>query len=91
MVFLIIVNLYTSRVVINALGLEDYGLYSVVGAVVIFLGFLNNSMTAAAQRFLSYSKGKEDLNRTKSIFNSLFAVQIIVAGIILILALVGPT
>ena len=86
MVFLIIVNLYTSRVVINALGLEDYGLYSVVGAVVIFLGFLNNSMTAAAQRFLSYSKGKEDLNRTKSIFNSLFAVQIIVAGIILILA-----
>lgn len=86
MVFLILVNLYTSRIVINALGVEDYGLYSVVGAVVIFLGFLNNSMTAAAQRFLSYSKGKDSIDTTKSIFNSLIAVQFLVAGLIFLLA-----
>lgn len=86
MVFLILVNLYTSRIVINALGIEDYGLYSVVGAVVIFLSFLNNSMTAAAQRFLSYSKGKETLQETQSIFNSLVVVQYQVAGLIFLLA-----
>lgn len=53
---LILVNLYTSRIILNALGAEDFGLYSVVGSVVVFLGFLNTSMAGASQRFLSLQK-----------------------------------
>lgn len=57
MVFVLLVSLYTSRVVLKTLGVEDYGLYSVVGSIVTFLGFLNTSMAAASQRFLSLYTG----------------------------------
>ena len=56
MLLLMLVNLYTSRIVINALGVEDYGLYSIVGSVVICLGFVNSSMTASIPTILSLFK-----------------------------------
>ncbi len=49
------VNLYTSRVVLNALGVEDYGIYNVVGGLVVMSSFFRNTMASATQRFLSYS------------------------------------
>ena len=49
-----IVGLYTSRVVLNVLGVEDYGIYGVVGGVITMLGFLNASMSGATSRFLTY-------------------------------------
>ena len=84
MVLVLIVNLYASRLVLKALGVEDYGLYSVVGSVVSFLGFLNTSMASAAQRFLSFAQGRGDENKLNSIFNSIFSVQIILAVFVLI-------
>ena len=86
MLLLMLVNLYTSRVVFNVLGVEDYGLYSVVGSIVIFLGFVNASMTAASQRFLSYSKGHGDLASQTSMFNSLSVTHIITALLIFVIA-----
>lgn len=86
MLLLILVNLYTSRVVLNALGVEDYGLYAVVGAVVVFLGFVNSSMTAASQRFLAFSKGKDDATAQNAMFNSVSVAQIIIAIVILVVA-----
>ena len=85
MVFVLLVNLYVSRVVLKALGVEDYGLYSVVGSVVTFLGFLNTSMAAASQRFLAYAKGKGNEENLSSTFNSIFRVQLIIAAIVLVL------
>ena len=75
MLLLMLVTLYTSRVVLMELGVEDFGLYSIVGSVVIFLGFINNSMTGATQRFLSYYQGKGDKEELNVVFNSVFASQ----------------
>lgn len=85
MVFVLLVSLYTSRVVLKALGVADYGLYSVVGSVVTFLGFLNTSMAAASQRFLAYAKGGGDEEEQSSTFNSIIWVQLIIAGIVFLL------
>ncbi len=85
MLVLMGVNLYASRVVINALGVEDYGLYSVVGSVVIFMGFVNNSMTAASQRFLAYTKGGGSVEEQNSMFCSVSASHILIAVILFLL------
>lgn len=85
MVFVLLVTLYTSRVVLKTLGVEDYGLYSVVGSVVTFLGFLNTSMAAASQRFLAFAKGKGDEELQGATFNSAIRVQWVIAGIVLLL------
>lgn len=89
MLLLMLVNLYTSRIVINALGVEDYGLYSIVGSVVICLGFVNSSMTAASQRFLAYSKGKGDIREQIRMFNSVSIAHYIIAFFIFIIAETG--
>ena len=86
MLLLILVNLYTSRIVLNVLGVADYGLYSVVGSIVIFLGFVNASMTTASQRFLSYTKGNGDIPVQSKMFSSLFITHLITALTILIIA-----
>ena len=55
------ISLYTSRVVLNTLGVEDFGIYSVVGGVVAMFGFLNSSMSGATSRFLTYELGRHDI------------------------------
>lgn len=50
MLFMMAISLYTSRVVLNTLGVEDYGIYNVVGGVVAMFGFINSSMSSATQR-----------------------------------------
>ena len=52
--FIMLVTLYTSRVVLNALGVEDYGIYNVVGGVVAMFGFINGSMASATQRYITF-------------------------------------
>ena len=54
MLFLMIVSLFTSRVVLKVLGVDDYGIYQVVGGVVGFWGFLNAALTTGSSRFLTY-------------------------------------
>lgn len=83
---LILVNLYTSRIILHALGAEDFGLYSVVGSVVAFLGFLNTSMTGASQRYLSFAKGKGNIEEENSVFNSLCVTHAIIAFAIFVIA-----
>ena len=55
MILTMAVSLYTSRVVLSTLGVEDFGIYNVVGGIVAMLGFLNGAMSVATQRFLSMS------------------------------------
>lgn len=53
-----LVSMYTSRVILETLGIDDYGLYNVVGGAVVMFGFLNMSMTTATSRFINYELGK---------------------------------
>ena len=86
MFFSIIVGLYTSRVVLSTLGVDDYGVYNVVGGVVAMLGFLNSAMTAASQRFISFELGTGNRERLKGVFSTSVLIHVVIALIILILA-----
>lgn len=80
------VSLYTSRVVLQVLGVEDYGVYNVVGGVVGMMGFLNATMSGATSRFLTYELGKGDKNRLSLTFNSALIVHIAIALIVFLVA-----
>ncbi len=81
-----IVGLYTSRVVLNVLGVEDYGIYGVVGGVVAMLGFLNASMSGATSRFLTFELGRGNQKRLADTFSSALIAHIGIAVIVLIVA-----
>lgn len=79
------VTLYTSRVILNALGIEDYGIYNVVGGVVAMFGILSGSLSAAISRFITFELGKGDLDKLKRIFCTSVNIQVILIAIITIL------
>ena len=66
----ILVNIFTTRILLQALGASDYGLYNVVGGAITMLGFLTASMSTSTQRFISYTLGEGDKEKLKSIFNT---------------------
>lgn len=74
-----IIGLYTSRIIINALGLSDYGLYSVVGGVVSILIFVNSTLTSGTQRFLNFALGKGDDKKLKLTFSTALFLHLIIA------------
>ncbi len=79
------VSLYTSRVILNALGVEDYGIYNVVGGVVAMFGILSGSLSAAISRFITFELGKGDFEKLKRIFCTSVNIQVILIAIITIL------
>jgi len=81
-----IVGLYTSRVVLAVLGVEDYGTYGVVGGIVATIGFVNSSMSGATSRFLTFELGKGDEKRLADTFSSALMIHIGIALLVLILA-----
>lgn len=82
------VTLYTSRVILQVLGAEDYGIYNVVGGIVTMMSFLNGALGASTSRFLTYELGKENYQRLKETFSASLNLHICVALIVL---LVGET
>lgn len=86
MLFTMGVSLYTSRVVLNTLGIEDFGIYNVTGGVVGMLGFLNGTLASGTQRFLTFQIGKGDLSKLKETFSAALNTHIILAIIIFVLA-----
>ena len=83
-----IVGLYTSRVVLNTLGVEDYGIYAIVGGFISMMSFLNASMSGATSRFITFELGKGNMLRLKDTFSSAMLVHI---GIALIILIAGET
>lgn len=79
------VSLYTSRVVLNALGVEDYGLYNVVGGVITMLGFLNTTMQATFQRYYNVAMGEGKEGEISSLFQSSLTVQLLLALVMVVL------
>ena len=81
-----LVGLYTSRVVLDALGVEDYGIYGVVGGVTAMIGFLNGSMSSATSRFLTFELGRKDFKRLSDTFSNAFEIHIGISILVLIIA-----
>lgn len=79
------VSLYTSRVVLDKLGVVDYGLYGVVGGVVAMLSFLNSTLTAGTSRFITYELGRGDKQRLWETFNTSFYTHAFLAFIVILL------
>ena len=79
------VSLYTSRVILEALGVADYGIYNVVGGIVAMFGILSGSLSSAISRFITFELGKGDFNRLKRIFSTSVNIQIILIAIIVVL------
>ena len=82
----LVVSLYTSRVVLATLGIEDYGIYGVVGGIVGMFSFLNAAQSGATSRFLTYEMGKGDKQKLKDTFSSALIVHVIIAIAVVILA-----
>ncbi|MEC4086892.1 MATE family efflux transporter [Myroides odoratimimus] len=80
------VSLYTSRVVLQQLGVSDYGIYSLVGGIVAMLGFFNAAMSSATQRYLSFDIGRGDEVRLQKTFSSTLTIHFLIAILALILA-----
>lgn len=85
MLFTMAISLYTSRVILNTLGVTDYGIYNVVGGVIALLGFLTNSMGAASSRYITYDLGKGDMSVMKRTFGNILTIHFILAGVVLLL------
>lgn len=82
----VVVGLYTSRVVLHTLGVEDYGIYGLVGGIVSILGFLNTSMAGATSRFITYDLGLGDYAKLHQTFNAAFQSHLIIAFLVFLFA-----
>lgn len=65
-----ILSLYTVRIVLNTLGSEDYGIYSIVAGVTAMLAFVTNALSSTTQRFMSFYQGKRDIGKLKEVFSN---------------------
>jgi O-antigen/teichoic acid export membrane protein len=86
MLITMLIGLYTVRVVFSALGLVDYGIYNVVGGIVVMFSFLSNSMATAAQRFFAIELGRNDKQQLKRIFSLTIIIYVAISVIVLLLA-----
>lgn len=86
MILLMAVSLYTSRVVLSTLGIEDYGIYNVVGGFVGMLAFLNGAMSSSTQRFITIELGHGNEDILKIVFSTCVAAHVIIATIVFLLA-----
>lgn len=91
MLLVMFVTLYTSRVVLRVLGVEDYGIYSIVGGVVVSFSLLSNAMSGAISRFITFALGKEETKKVKKLFGVSVFIQICL-GILIIACgeIIGP-
>ncbi|WP_455629946.1 lipopolysaccharide biosynthesis protein [Parabacteroides sp.] len=86
MLFLMLVSLYTSRVTLEVLGINDFGIYNAVGGVVAMFSILSGSLSAAISRFITYELGEGNEEKLKTIFSSALTIQAILCLLVLVFA-----
>ena len=86
MLFTMVLQLYTSRIVLQALGVEDFGIYNVVGGVIAMLNFINMSLSNANSRFIAIEIGSGDDTSLKRLFSCIMTINCLFALVIFILA-----
>lgn len=80
------VSLYTSRVVLNTLGVEDFGIYNLVGGIVVLFSFINGAMTNATQRFLNFEMSKNSDVAIRRVFSVSMNAHMLIMGVVFLLA-----
>jgi hypothetical protein len=82
------ISLYTTRLILNSLGVIDYGIFNLVGGAVLMLGFLNSTMASATQRFMSFANGLGNIEKEIKVFNISIILHFLIAilfGIVLVI------
>ena len=91
MIVVTLVSFFTVRVTLRVLGVEDYGIYNVVGGLVAFLGVINATMSSASQRYMAFDLGKENVDSFQNTFSLLMLVYITLSLLIIVLGeALGP-
>ena len=85
MFFTMAVSLYTSRAVLNTLGVVDYGVYNVVGGIVVVFSFVNGAMATATQRYITFALGKQDENWLKTVFSTALQIHLMLSVAVVLL------
>ena len=84
-IFLILINLYTSRVILQSLGISDYGIYNVVGGMVAMFTMISSSMATASQRFITYALGENDQEKLRKVFSTSITLHVLIGAVLVIL------
>lgn len=79
------ISLYTSRLVLATLGAEDYGIYNIVGSVIVLFGFINNALSGSTRRFINFSLGKGDEAYAQQTFSASLTIHFIICCVIILL------
>ena len=82
-----LVGIYISRIVLDALGASDYGLYNVVGGIVTMLNVMNSAMLSTTYRYIAFELGKGEKGDSQRVFNTCFQIHIFFACLIILLGL----
>lgn len=82
---MLVISLYTSRVILKTLGVTDYGINNVVGGIITMLGFLTSSLGGASSRYITYNLGKGDMAVMKKTFGNILSIHFILAAIVLVI------
>ena len=85
MLFLMFVGLYTSRVLLDALGVEDYGVYNAVAGFIAMFSMISASLSAAISRFIMFVLGQKDEKKLERVFCTSVIIQLILSGIVVLL------
>lgn len=86
MMFTMVISLFTSRIILQKLGVDDYGIYQAVGGVVGFLSFINGALSTGSSRFLTYALGEGNVEKLKRAFSTTLNIHILIAILIVIVA-----
>ena len=77
MLFVTIISLYTSRIILKVLGVEDFGIYNIAGSLIAFFSVINTALSSSVQRFLNIELGYDDYESFKQVFNISIEIHII--------------
>ena len=84
--FVMVIALYTSRVILQVLGVEDYGVYQVIGGLVAMFSVITNALSSAISRFITYEIGKGDKEKLRKIFSSSLLIQLLISAVFILIA-----
>lgn len=86
-IFALLLRLYTTKLVLEALGVQNYGVYQLIGGVVSMTSFISGSLSIASNRFLSYEIGRGDRKSVGKVFSSLLTLHLLLAGLLFLLVI----
>lgn len=86
MLFIMLISLYTSRITLNVLGVNDFGIYNVVGGTIVFLSFVSSAISGSTQRYLNYYMGKSQMDKVRQVFSGSLIIHAVLSVLFLIVA-----